>query len=117
VELLAGWLLWRLHGVMILHAQKGSNMEVDKQFLQNMVYMLDSLIEMTRDKLVWQGLAVPFLGESWKEKFNAARADPHFLGEWELCVAEIQKMRDGLVKVLDQLQKGDPIQPPTDRIN
>ena len=92
-------------------------MEVDKTFLQNMVNTLDSLIVMTRDKLVWQGLATPLLGEGWQQKFEDARADPHFLGEWELRVAEIQKMRDALVAALDQLQKGESPQLPIDRVN
>ncbi|MGB0063072.1 MAG: hypothetical protein WBP85_01390 [Terracidiphilus sp.] len=92
-------------------------MEVNEAFLQNMVNTLDSLIVMTRDKLVWQNLAIPLMGEEWKEKFEAARSDPAFLGEWELTVAETRKMRDKAVSMLDQLRKGDPIQPQVDQIN
>jgi hypothetical protein len=93
------------------------NMEVDEVFLQNFVNMLDSLLTMTRDKLVWQNLAIPLLGEGWQQKFEQARSDPRFLGEWELQQAEIRKMRDAMVKVLDQLQKGESVQMPTQRIN
>ena len=92
-------------------------MEVDEAFLKNMVYTLDSLIGMTRDKLIWQSLAIPFLGNDWREKFEAARKNPHFLKEGELFLADLQRKRDMLVAMLDQLQKGDSPQPPTDRIN
>ena len=92
-------------------------MEVDKEFLQNFVRMLDTLITMTRDKMVWQGLAVPFLGSDWENRFLAARANNQSLGEWEIYLADVKKMRDQAVAVLDQLQKGDPIQLPIDRVN
>lgn len=92
-------------------------MEVDKQFLQNYVNMLDTLIVMARDKLVWQGLAVPLLGEGWQQKFEQARSDNRFLGEWELHLAEIQKARDLAVEALDRLQKGERVDPPTEIIH
>ena len=92
-------------------------MEVDRDFLQNMVYMLDSLIGMTRDKLIWQSLAIPFLGAEWREKFQQAHDDPYFLKDGEVFVADIRRMRDVLVAMLDQLQKGESPQPPIDRIN
>lgn len=97
--------------------RKGRFVEVNEEFLTNVVRMLDSLIAMARDKLVWQNLAIPFLGEDWKEKFERARADPYFLGEWELQVAEFGKMRNAMVATLDQLRRGDPVHPPPERIN
>ena len=92
-------------------------MEVDKAFLQNFVDVLDSLITMTRDKLTFQKLLIPLLGDDWKQKFEDARSDPRFLGEWELQLADIQKKRDWAVAALDRLQKGDSILPPIERIN
>jgi hypothetical protein len=38
-------------------------MEVDKAFRQNLADVLDSLITMTRDKLTFQKLAIPLLGD------------------------------------------------------
>lgn len=92
-------------------------MEVDKVFLQNLVNMLDALVTMTRDKLVWQNLAIPLLGEGWQKRFEQARSDHRFLGEYELCLTEIQEMRKAAVMMLDQIQKGDLIHSPIDRIN
>lgn len=92
-------------------------MEVNKELLQNFVNMLDTLITMTRDKLIWQNLAMPLLGDDWREKFEQARSNPQFLGEGELLMANIRQMRDWMVTVLDQFQKGETIQLPTERIN
>jgi hypothetical protein len=91
--------------------------EVDKEFLQNFVNMMDTLITMTRDKLVWQNLAIPFLGDDWAQKFEQARSDKRFLAEIELQLAGIQQMRNAGVAMLDQLQKGESIHLPIDRIN
>jgi hypothetical protein len=91
--------------------------EVDTEFLRNYVRILDSLLGMTRDKLVFQQLAIPFLGDGWKEKFEKARSDPRFLGEYEMHLAEIQEMRKVAVGMLDQLLKGDPAHPPNVPIN
>ena len=92
-------------------------MEVDKAFLQDLADVLDSLITMTRDKLTFQKLLIPLLGDEWKQKFEDTRSDPRFLGEWELQLADIQKKRDWAVAALDRLQKGDSILPPIERIN
>lgn len=92
-------------------------MEVNADFLRNHVRILDSLIGMTRDKLVFQQLAIPYLGEDWKERFERARSDPKFLGECEIHLAEIQEMRKRAVEMLDQLLRGDPIQSPIERIH
>jgi hypothetical protein len=92
-------------------------MEVNREFLQNYVKMLDSLLVMTRDKLVWQNLAIPLLGQGWQQKFEQARSDNRFLGEWELYLAEVQTMRAVAVAMLDQLQRGEPVRPPTNLAN
>jgi len=92
-------------------------MEVDDEFLLNFIRLADAAITMTRDKLVWQNLAIPCLGENWKERFEEARGNPKFLGEHELYLAELNKMRDQGVQMLDQLRKGIPVRPPNAQPN
>jgi hypothetical protein len=92
-------------------------MEVDREFLQKMVNMLDTLIAMTRDKMVWQNLAIPLLGDNWREKFEEARGNPRFLGEGEVQLADIRRIRDWAVRMLDQIQRGESVCLPTEQIN
>ena len=69
-------------------------MTIDKQFIKNLIAILDLLVNMTHDKLVWQNLAIPLLGDEWKSKFAAARSDSRFLGEQEMTMANVRQMRD-----------------------
>lgn len=75
------------------------------------------LISMTRDKLVFQNLAIEAIGDGWKEKFNAARNDPRFLGSTELALADLVQRRAELVVMLDQYRRGEPIKLPPVRTN
>ena len=92
-------------------------MEIDDDTLRHFTTILNLLVEMTRDKLVFQALAIPFLGDKWQEIFQNARLDRNFLGQWELNMAEIEKMRKDGMEMLDQLRKGLPVRLPDASIN
>ncbi len=99
------------------HADMITHMQIDDDFLRNYISTMDSLITMTRDKLIFQKLAIPFLGEDWVKKYEAARDDPKFLGETELSMADLRKMRQNVVDMLRQLQKGIRPEPKIERVN
>jgi hypothetical protein len=91
--------------------------EVDKEFLRHVVEIVDATIAITRDKFVWQNLAIPLLGENWEATFRAAQSDPKFIVGGEIQLAELKKMRDAFVSMSEKALKGESVPQPTDRIN
>lgn len=92
-------------------------MEVDEGFLRHIVEIIDAAITITQDKFVWQNLAIPLLGENWKEGFRLAQSDSKFLAGAEIQLAEMKQMRETFASMLERALKGESIQMPIDRIN
>jgi hypothetical protein len=90
--------------------------EVNDEFLRNYVSTLDSLLFITREKLIYQTLLNQTL-VGWEEVAAAARHDPKFLGEKELELAEIREMRNLAVEMLEQLRRGETVQTPNRPVN
>jgi hypothetical protein len=90
--------------------------EVDDEFLRNYVSTMDSLLFITREKLIYETLLNRTL-VGWEENAVAARLDPKFLGEKELELAEIQEMRNRAVEMLERLRRGETVQMPNRPVN
>lgn len=90
-------------------------MQVDDVFFENVLKLIDSLIGMTRDKIIWQNVAVSQTGEDAGRKFEEFGCDPQLLAEIEACLVDVRRMRRNTAKVWDRLRRGEPFQPPTDQ--
>ena len=92
-------------------------MEVDEGYLRHVVEIIDEMIQLRRDKIVWQALATSLLGDNSEEAFQKLREHQAFAVEKEIEVAEIKQLRHVFALMLEKSLKGEPVQLPIDRIN
>jgi hypothetical protein len=92
-------------------------MEVDEGFLRHVVEIIDASMQITRDKIVWQRIAISQLGESSQEIFEKTRNLPEMLTAIEIQLAELRLVRNAFATMVEKSSKGEPTQTPIDRIN
>ena len=90
-------------------------MQVDDAFFENVLKLMDSLMAMTRNKIIWQNVALSQLGQEGRQKFEEFRGNPQLLAEIEACLVDVRKMRKNIEEVWDRLRRGEPFQWPTDQ--
>jgi hypothetical protein len=90
---------------------------VTDEFLRNVESLIDALERMTHDKFIFQAFAVPHMGNDWKEKYERARVDPTFLGEWEVRMDETRRIHREAREELARIRRGDSPPPQSFPIN
>jgi hypothetical protein len=92
-------------------------MTVNDEFLDNVVNLLNAVVRITHDKLIFETFALPYMGDDWKEKYDQALVSPSFLGEREIQMAELREMRKGALEALDNIRRGESVSLPSFPIN